>query len=100
MKNILFNRKSQSDDLQDEFDPAQVFTTHDIGVSTALLCCGYELLLVDKQNPRKALFVFKKEQQIEGYTDSYFSDRLEVKARSYFDHLKALKNMLYSDTSY
>lgn len=79
-------------------DPSSVFTTYDLGVSTALLCAGFELLSVDKNdNPRKALFIFKKEDGVEDVTDRYFSDRLEVKARSFFDHLKALKNKLYSE---
>ncbi|HRH25304.1 MAG TPA: DUF5659 domain-containing protein [Candidatus Paceibacterota bacterium] len=78
-------------------DGSVVFTTYDLGVSTALLCAGFELLSVDKKNKRKALFVFKKEKGIEDVTDRYFSDKLEVKARSFFDHLKALKNKLYSE---
>lgn len=78
-------------------DPALVFTTYDLGVSTALLCAGFELLSVAKSNPKKALFIFKRENRIEDIVDRYFSDRLEVKARSFFDHLKALKNKLYSE---
>jgi hypothetical protein len=78
-------------------DPSVVFTTYDLGVSTALLCAGFVLLSVDKENPRKALFIFQKADAIEEVADRYFSDRLEVKARSFFDHLKALKNKLYSE---
>lgn len=78
-------------------DPSIVFTTYDLGVSTALLCSGFVLLSVDKDNPRKALFIFQKEDGIEDVADRYFSDRLEVKARSFFDNLKALKNQLYSE---
>lgn len=78
-------------------DPTAVFTTYDLGVSTALLCAGFELLSVDKENPRKALFIFKKADVIEDVANRYFSDKLEVKARSFFDHLKALKNKLYSE---
>lgn len=77
-------------------DPSAVFTTYDLGVSTALWCAGFNLLSVDKENPKKALFIFQKTDNIEKVVDLYFSDRLEVKARSYFDHLKALKNKLYS----
>ena len=77
-------------------DASVVFTTYDLGVSTALLCAGFVLLSVEKDNPRKALFVFQKEKGIEDTANSYFSDRLEVKARSFFDHFKALKNKLYS----
>jgi len=79
-------------------DASVVWTTYDLGVSTALLCAGYQILSIDKNdNPRKKLFIFKKESGIEGVADRYFSDKLEVRARSYFDHLKALKNKLYSE---
>ncbi len=78
-------------------DPSVVFTTYDLGVSTALLCAGFELLSLDKENPKKALFIFKKVNGIEDVANRYFSDKLEVKARSFFDHLKALKNKLYSE---
>lgn len=78
-------------------DPAYVFTTYDLGCSTALLCAGFELLSVKRGSTKKALFIFRKEIGIEEVTDKYFADRLEVKARSFFDHLKALKNKLYGN---
>ena len=79
-------------------DSSVVFTTYDLGVSTALLCAGFELLSVDRNSSlRKALFIFKREGDIEDVANRYFSDKLKVKARSYFDHLKALKNKLYSE---
>ena len=78
-------------------DPSVVFTTYDIGVSTALLCAGFELLSVEKSNPRKALFMFRRQAGIEETANKYFADRLEVKARSFFDNLKALKNKLYGN---
>ena len=79
-------------------DSSVVFTTYDLGVSTALLCAGFELLSVDRNSSlRKALFIFKRESDIEDVANKYFSDKLKVKARSYFDHLKALKNKLYSE---
>jgi hypothetical protein len=91
----ILSPKDQSDALPN--DPTAVFTTYDLGVSTALLCVDFELLSVDKENPRKALFIFKKANGIEDVANRYFSDKLEVKARSFFDHLKALKNKLYSE---
>ena len=100
----MTNKKSKKSSANEEYqyipldDPSLVFSTYDLGVSTALLCAGFELLKVDKgADARKSLFVFKKEDGIEGVADQYFSDRLEVKARSFFDHLKALKNKLYSE---
>ena len=78
-------------------DPAFVWTTYDLGCSAALVCAGFELLNLDKVNPRKALFVFRKQDGIEDVVDAYWSDRLEVKARAYFDTVKMLKNRLYSE---
>lgn len=79
-------------------DPSITFTTYDMHCSVALMCTGFELLGIDKNNdPRKALFVFKKEDGIEDVADKYFSDRLEGKFRSFADTLKALKNKLYSE---
>ncbi len=78
-------------------DPAFVWTTYDLGVSAALLCADFELLSVEKSNPRKAMFVFRREVGIEETSNKYFGNTLKVKARSYFDHLKALKNKLYSE---
>ena len=92
----MAKKKIRSSGIPSPYDPASVFTTYDLGVSTALLCADFELLMVEKDNPKKALFVFRKEVGIEEVVDKYFSDRLEVKARSFFDHLKALKNKLYS----
>ncbi len=77
-------------------DPSITFTTYDMGVATAFLCAGFSLITIDKQNSKKGLFVFEKADGIESVADDYFANRLEVKARSYFDHLKALKNMLHS----
>ena len=73
------------------------FSTYDLGCSAALLCTGFELLSVNKTNPYKSLFVFRRDDDIEEAVEQYFADRLEVKARRYFDNLKALKNAIYSE---
>ncbi len=78
-------------------DPSQVWTTYDMGVSAALVCVGFELLSLNKENPHKSLFVFRHADGIEEIVDLYWSDKLEVKARSFFDGIKALKNRLYSE---
>lgn len=93
----MANKRIQSSGIPSPYDPSLVFTTYDLGVSAALLCADFELLVVERSNPNKALFVFRKENGIEDTADKYFSDRLKVKARSYFDNLKALKNKLYGN---
>lgn len=73
------------------------WTTYDLGCSVALLCAGFELVRLDKSTPRKVLMVFKREDGIESVVDSYWADRLEVRARAYFDTLKMMKNRILSE---
>ncbi|MCB9809289.1 hypothetical protein H6776_02735 [Candidatus Nomurabacteria bacterium] len=98
MKNNSLNHLGSEDGYEyvPVDDPSITFTTYDMGVATAFLCAGFSLITIDKQNSKKGLFVFEKADGIESVADDYFANRLEVKARSYFDHLKALKNMLHS----
>ena len=78
-------------------DPSNVFTTYDLGVAAALLCADFELLALDRANPRKVLFIFRRAPRVEDTANSYFAGRLELNAREFFDQLKALKNRLYSE---
>lgn len=79
-------------------DPSYVWTSYDLHCVAALLCKGFELLDIDKgADGRKSLFVLKREADIEVVVDDYWSDRLEVKARTFADTIKALKNRLYSN---
>lgn len=74
----------------------EYFQTSDLGLATALCCRSYELLSLDKQDPRKVSFIFKRELGIEDDADAYWSNELETKARTYFDNLRTLKNRIYS----
>ncbi len=93
-KTLRSSAKNQHISLDDS---SAVFTTYDLGVSAALLCAGFVLLSLKKENPRKALFIFKREDGIDDAANQYFADQLKVKARSFFDSTKALKNKLYSE---
>lgn len=79
------------------YSPDEVFTLYDLGLASTLQCLGFDLLDLDKSNQRKTLFVFRRTPNIEAVANRYFADQLEVKARSYFDTLRALKNRLYAD---
>ncbi len=79
------------------YDTSSEWSTYDLGVSAALLCSGFELLYLERDNPRKVLFVFRNAAHIDDTANAYFADRLKLNARSFFDQIKALKNRLYSE---
>lgn len=93
----MIKKKTTRWSSDDSVDPSDVFTTYDLGCASFLLCLGFKLDSLDRDNPRKALFMFKREPRIEEYANKYFTDEVEVKARSMFDSIKALKNKLYSE---
>lgn len=74
---------------------ADVFTTYDYGLSAVLITKGFTLERLIKTEKR-ALFVFANSKQIEKVSNAFLANTLDVKARSYFDNLKALKSRLYS----
>jgi len=78
-------------------DSDQIFTSFDLGCCSALISSGFDLVSLDKTNPRKVQFIFRKEVGIEKIVDEYWANRLEVKARTFFDNTKMLKNRIYSE---
>lgn len=78
-------------------DSVNFFYSYDLGLATALVCAHFKLASLERGDKRKVQFVFERTDGLDGVVDEYWSDRLEVKARSYFDTLKMLKNRLYSE---
>lgn len=88
------NGRISSDNYQD------FLSTFDLGCSAALVSSGFELVSLEKSNPKKVQFIFHRELGIEKVVDDYWADRLTVKARSFFDNTKMLKNRIYSEQTY
>ncbi|MFA6428202.1 MAG: DUF5659 domain-containing protein [Candidatus Buchananbacteria bacterium] len=90
--------KILADQELDSFDDqVRFFNTFDLGAAASLATAGFELITLDKSNPRKVQFVFCRTNGIEKVVDDYWADKLEVKARSFFDNVKMLKNRIYSE---
>ena len=73
------------------------FSTFDMGLATTLITLKYELVKLDKTNPKKIRFVFKEEEGIEQRMIEYWKDEISVSALTFFNNLKTLKNRIYSD---
>ncbi len=75
----------------------KVYSTYDLGSAASLVTAGFTLLTLDKINPHKVQFIFSREAGIEKIVDDYWADRLTIKARTFFDNTKMLKNRIYSE---
>jgi len=76
------------------------YSTFDLGCSAALVSSGFALVSLEKSNPKKVQFLFRRKLGIEKIVDEYWADQLTVKARSFFDNTKMLKNRIYSEQTY
>lgn len=83
-------------DSPESLNPKEKFITYDIGLAATLVTLGYTLFEVDKTNPRKSQFHFRRDEQIDKMVKNYWDNSLDLPARSLVDNLKMLKNRLYS----
>jgi len=72
------------------------FSTFDLGLASVLITLEYELLELDRSNPKKVRFVFRREKNIEGVMSDYFNGKIKLPAQTLFNNQKNLKNRIYS----
>jgi hypothetical protein len=97
MENNNLHGPEEDEDSLPLDDNEHFFYTFDLGLSAALVSVGFSLISMDRGNLRKAQFVFRRADGLDDTVAAYWSDSLEVKARTYFDSQKMLKNRLYSE---
>lgn len=65
------------------------------------LCTTLSLYLpiedIDRSNPRKALFIFRKTPELEKLIDQYFRNEIKVSPQVYFNQLRVIKARLYAN---
>lgn len=71
--------------------------THDLGLAAALVSCGFELRTTNRDISGRFYFAFKQTEELMSAIDAYWSDTLNVRARTYNDNIKMLKSRIYSE---
>ncbi len=72
------------------------FKSSDISLCSALCCYGYQIEAINKQNPSKAVFLIKRDEQLDGLIQLYFTHQLKVEPLSFFNFLKEIKTRIYN----
>ncbi len=73
------------------------FSTYDLGLATVLITLDYNLIKLDKTNPKKIRFVFEEDNKIEKVMVDYWNDKVKLPALSLFNNQKMLKNRIYTN---
>ena len=72
------------------------FSTFDLGLATMLVTLRYEVIKLDKTDPKKVRFVFRETKDIQQTMLSYWNNEITVPALAFFNNLKTIKNRIYS----
>lgn len=72
----------------------KLYSTHDLSCAAAINLF-YKLWAIDTSNPKKAKFLFERQEGLDDLVQSYWSNTLKVSPLSYFQQLKVIKSRLY-----
>lgn len=76
---------------------ANTFSTDNFQLASFLLAESCKLLMVDKFNPRRALFVFEESDKRKELAQKFMSYQALVEPHRYFSAQKDLKQMIYQN---
>jgi hypothetical protein len=72
----------------------EIYRTADLALATAI-SLFYPIERIEKENPRKAQFLFKRNKQLDSLIESYWRGELKVEPQAYFNQLRIIKARLY-----
>jgi hypothetical protein len=73
------------------------YETSDLGLAAALLACSVLLVKVNKDNPKRAVFIFIESIEVKGLVEAYWNGSMTVSALNYFENTKRLKSRIYGE---
>jgi len=71
-----------------------LYKTSDLALA-AIISLQSPIELIDRTNPRKALFFFKRSKKLDKAIKAYWRGETRVEPRAYFDELRRIKARLY-----
>lgn len=72
------------------------FQTEDIYLAASLMCYGYQVNSLGRDNPDKIKFNFLKDEELEKTCKKYWDRKLLVEPIAFANNLKHLKNRIRS----
>jgi hypothetical protein len=72
-----------------------LFRTSDLALAT-VISLSFSIELIDKENPSKAYFVFRKTRALDEAVEKYWRGDLKVEPQQYHAQLRVIKARLYA----
>lgn len=72
------------------------YSTSDLALATTI-SLWFPLEVVDKTNPSRAIFLFKKEVGLGEMVEAFWRKELKIEPQAFFSQLKFIKSRLYGE---
>lgn len=73
-----------------------LYQTSDLALAT-VISFYYPIESVDRANPRKAQFLFYRDEKLDELVDKYWRGELQVEPQQFFNQLRIVKARLYGE---
>lgn len=70
------------------------YITSDLAL-VAAISLNFPIEEIDRSNPYKAQFKFKKDKSLEDFVASYWREEIKISPQRYFNQIKLVKTRLY-----
>lgn len=77
----------------------EIYECSDLAIS-AYLALWYPIEAIDRTNPQKARFIFKRDKQMDKLIELFWRGQAQVNPLAYFNALKNVKARLYEERQY
>ncbi len=71
-------------------------TTTDLGLAATLVASGFNIVSVDRTDPRRVVFAFQDTSELQEHITRFWSDDLLIPAGLLLDTVRKLKARIYS----
>lgn len=71
--------------------------TSELSLSSALICLGFNLDSLDKTNPKRILFIFKRSETLDLAAKDFWERKLLVEPLAFFEAQRYLKSRIYGE---
>jgi hypothetical protein len=82
--------------IQDNLSLNDFYSSSDLAL-VAAISLWHPIESIDRTNPAKALFIFKRDENLDQIIESFWKQELRIEPQSYFNQLKIIKSRLYGE---
>ena len=73
------------------------YKTNDFALAVSLLCLGFNIISLDKTNPRRVYFIYEHSGALEDAISDFWSNKVTVNPKTFLSTQKELKARVFSD---